>query len=121
MKEYTRKSLITRFIISAVIGDGFVVGFVIAMLIVGDGASFFDGNIAVLIPVFLFAIMAMPLEVMSFMLNFKKIMVGFIAPIPIISSLIEYFKGMFYAVKAFISILKKEETFTIGSRDEIES
>lgn len=44
---------------------------------------------------------------MSLFLNFKKIMIGIIRPIPILSMFIEYLKGFFCSIKALIWALKQ--------------
>lgn len=115
MKEYSRKNVITKFIISTVIGEGAVA----AMLIAGGGFSYFGDNVAVALPVLIFALLFMPFGIMSyFFMDWKKFLIGIIAPIPIISTFPPAFKALFYAFKAFISILKHEETFTVGKKPE---
>lgn len=47
-----------------------------------------------------------PFEFMSIVLNTKKIFLGLIRPIPILSFLLEYFVGIFMAFKAFIWLIK---------------
>ncbi len=44
---------------------------------------------------------------MSLVLNFKKTILGFIKPIPILSAFIEYLKGYFYGIKALVWALKQ--------------
>lgn len=107
MKTFTRKKLTTMFIISVVIG----IAAIIALIIVG---GLMEESIGMALILLVAAVIVFPFEIMGFLLNWKKILIGFIAPIPIVSYLIEWLKGTIYAVKAFISILKKQETFTIG-------
>ena len=44
---------------------------------------------------------------MSWILNFRKILWGFITPIPLLSMFIEYFKGYFWSIKALIWALRQ--------------
>lgn len=45
--------------------------------------------------------------IMSLILNFKQIMWGYIRPIPLLSACIEYFKGIFWSIKALIWALRQ--------------
>ena len=51
---------------------------------------------------------------MSWILNFRKILWGFITPIPLLSMFIEYFKGYFWSIKALIWALRQPK----NSEDE---
>ena len=50
--------------------------------------------------------LAYPFIVLGFFLNWKKILMGIIAPIPILSMIIQYFAGMFMGYRAFFWLLK---------------
>lgn len=50
--------------------------------------------------------------------KFGKIILGVIAPIPLLSAFIEYFKGLYYGVKAIIVIVKKRDELVIGQPAE---
>lgn len=54
-------------------------------------------------------------SLMSCVLNFKKNMIGLIKPIPILSMVIEYFKGYIYGVKALIWALKQPKNNGTGT------
>lgn len=54
-----------------------------------------------------FAPLIMTFGFMSIVLNFKKIILGIIKPIPVFSLFIEYLKGYFYSIKALIWALKQ--------------
>ena len=79
----------------------------------GDGS---DSVLYVILMVF-FGIVILPIEFTGFIINIKKILIGFIAPIPILSNLIETIKGFVYGVKALICIIKREDALVIGSPD----
>ena len=108
MKVYTREALIRRLKISMVIGlilDLAMLAFEIAMPILA-GIEFTIGILLMCVLVLLCApILGFCCFGMSF--NFGKTMLGMIAPIPILSMFIEYFKGLYYGVKAIIVIVKK--------------
>ncbi len=60
-------------------------------------------------------VVAFPFSVFAMSFNFGKMMLGLIAPIPILSYLIEIFKGWVYAIKALIVIFKNKDKLVIGS------
>lgn len=62
-------------------------------------------------------VVAFPFSVFSMSFNFGKMMLGLIAPIPLISYLIEIVKGWGYAIKALIVIFKNKEKLVIGSEE----
>ena len=93
------------YIASAVIA----IGMLIFMIFV-SGAVEFTGisSIDFALTVLLAAIM-FPIEACGIMLNWKKILKGFIAPIPILSYFIQCFVSFWYAIKALISIIKHQD------------
>lgn len=50
--------------------------------------------------------LAYPFIVLGFFLNWKKIFMGVLVPIPILSMIIQYFVGMFMGYRAFFWLLK---------------
>ncbi len=101
----TVKQLKTMFIVSLILGAAVS----LFALIMNLGQY----SLLYLIIFALFMVILFPLGIMSFLLNGKKIFVGLIAPVPVISFIKEYFVGLFMAIKAFIwmikSILKREQ------------
>ena len=53
-----------------------------------------------------FAVLIFPFSVMSFFLNYKKIFIGLVRPVPILSYFLEWFKGLFWSFKAFFWMIK---------------
>lgn len=110
MKVYSRKKLQTMFIVSAVLD----IIQIIAMMIMLGGLSAFGESVFVAFFVFVGGIVLLPLVYMSLLLNWKKILIGMIAPIPIISFMKQwYINGIVYAVKALIVIIKKKDRLVI--------
>lgn len=86
----------------------------VAMMIMLGGFSAFGDNVFVALFVFVGGIVALPFVYMALLLNWKKILIGMIAPIPILSSMKQcYFNGIIYAVKALIVIIKKKDRLVI--------
>ncbi len=104
--EYAKLKVI--YIVCAVIA---VVGYIPVMLFAGS--SYDLGFLVMATPLFLIAFY---LGIISFVLNFKKTLIGIIAPIPILSSMIESFRGVWYAIKGLICLFKKQD-LVIGSDD----
>ncbi|MBQ6119038.1 MAG: hypothetical protein IJK98_07375 [Clostridia bacterium] len=113
MRRIPRKTLLTIFIISCVLS----VASLIVMFTVGSDGK--DSVLYVILMVF-FGIVVLPIGFTGFILNIKKILIGLIAPIPVLSYLIENVKGFVYGVKALICIIKREEELVIGSPDNDE-
>ena len=111
MKVYQRKTLITMFIVAGVFS-------VLQMLItlIGGIASA-DGYAGAVVTAVLSALIALPLVPFTWVglfLNWKAMLIGVIAPIPIVSSIIESFRGLVFAVKAFMVIVKKQDVLLVG-------
>lgn len=64
--------------------------------------------------------LAYPFIVLGFFLNWKKILTGIIAPIPILSMMIQYFVGMFMGYRAFFWLLKHWKDVDLPVVDESE-
>lgn len=111
MRRFSRKTLLTIFVISCVLS----VASLIVMFTVGKTGS--ESVLYVVLMVF-FGIVVLPIEFTGYIINIKKILIGFIAPIPILSNIIETIKGFIYGVKALICIIKREEELVIGAPDD---
>lgn len=94
----------------------YVISFVLSiaaaifLLIVSDDKT----EVAVLMPLI---IIVFPVEICGMILNWKKVLKGLIAPIPIVSYILESFIGMWYAIKGLIAIFKKQDLI-IGNQDD---
>ena len=98
------------FIVSAVLD----IVQIVAMMIMLGGFSAFGDNVFVALLVFVGGVVLLPLVYMSLLLNWKKILIGMIAPIPIISFMKQwYINGIIYAVKALIVVIKKKDRLVI--------
>ncbi len=87
------------------------------------GIASADGYAGAVVTAVLSALIALPLVPFTWVglfLNWKAMLIGVIAPIPIVSSIIESFRGLVFAVKAFMVIVKKQDVLLVGSREEIE-
>lgn len=87
---------------------------IVAMAIVGGGMAGFGDNLGMAIIILLCSVPLLPFAYVGLFLNWKKILIGIIAPIPLLS----YFKqflinGMICAVKAFIVIVKKKDRLVV--------
>lgn len=60
----------------------------------------------------------LPISIFGMSFNFGKIMLGIIAPIPVLSSVIESFKSIVYAIKGIIVLVKKQDCLVIGKETE---
>ncbi len=110
MKVYKRKTLITMFIVSVVLA----LVCVVAMVIVNGGLNGLGGSVGMALIILITALPFIPFEVMGFLLNWKKILIGFIAPIPLISYLKQWLiNGTVCAVKALIVIIKKKDHLVV--------
>ena len=64
---------------------------IIAMMIMLGGFSAFGESVAVALFVFVGGIVLLPFVYMSLLLNWKKILIGMIAPIPIVSFMKQWY------------------------------
>ena len=115
MKKYSREQLKKRLIVCTVLGviTGVVLGIgnaVMGALPLGAGALLALG-----------AIVIFPIELFGMTFNFGKMLLGMIAPIPILSMFIEIFKSYVYAIKGIIVIVKKQDYLTIGKKEETDA
>lgn len=110
MKVYKRKTLTKMFIVSAVLA----LVCMIAMVILNGGLNGLGGSAGMALIILIIALPFIPFEVMGFLLNWKKILIGFVAPIPIISYLKQWMiNGTICAVKALIVIIKKKDHLVV--------
>lgn len=112
MKRYTREKLIRIYSVCAVLG---AISFFVAWFASKD-AGYNVLQLLILVP---FSIVGLPVSFCAMRLNLKKILIGMIAPIPILSGLIEHAKGLVYAVKALICIFKHKDLI-IGREEAAE-
>ena len=110
MKTYTKQQLVRIIVISVAIA------IVNCIVMFATGMWELSGNsvgyLLIMIPM---SLVCLPLSFMSlFFLSMRKFIVGFIAPIPVLSSFIEYFKGLGRAVLAIIALIKGKDSFTFN-------
>lgn len=115
---YSRETLIKRFKICIIIGVivAVILGAINIILPILAGEFTFE---AVLFFVYIFVLSAIifPLQFVGFTINgtFKKFLIGYIAPIPVLSALIETLKAFYYGIRAAIVIFKNQESLVIGN------
>lgn len=115
MKVYSREQLIKRFKICVVLGV------IMAIAMVAINLSGMLGDISVG-GVFMWAIaliiglIAFPVWCLGVSFNFGKMMLGLIAPIPLLSYFIEACKAYVYGIKAIIVIVKKKDSLVVGKK-----
>lgn len=111
---YTREQLLKRFKISCILG------LIISVAMVAINFSIMNEitvlSVLTYAGVFVVSAICYPIIFMGLSFNWKKFLIGYIAPIPILSALIEYVKAMVYGIKAAIAILKKKESVVIGKK-----
>ena len=107
MKVYKNSTLKKIWIVSAVLG---VAGY-IPVIILDGGESLYILMTPIMLP-------ALIIGIGSFaFINWKKAIIGFIAPIPVISYIIEGFKGIFHAFRSLVALFKKKD-FVIGKPEQ---
>lgn len=110
MKTYSKQQLIKQLIISGVLA----VATLVIMLVAGlwDFSSESIGYTLIMM-VGMFTLL--PFSYMSlFYVDWKKAIIGMVAPIPVLSYCICMFKGMGFAFLALISLIKGKEDFTFN-------
>lgn len=116
MKTYTREQLLKRLKISIVLGVILALITVVATV----GLAIVAGEGTVIDVIFgagmgVFCALIFTLNFFGLSFNFRKFLLGYIAPIPILSAVIENLKAYIYAVKGIMVIIKHEDCLTIGS------
>ena len=51
----------------------------------------------------------MTIAIYGLILNYRKVFKGIVSPIPIVSMIVEYVKGFFMSIKAFVYLIKNRE------------
>ncbi len=110
MKTYTKKQITKQLIIGGVLS--------VITLIVMLATGIWDiadqpigGTILLILGVFTL----MPISYMSFFyINWKKALIGMIAPIPVLSYCIACFKGLGYTFMALITLIKGKDNYTFN-------
>lgn len=116
MKIYTREQLIKRLKICTVLGiilSLISVFFIVVGAVIAEEATVAD--IMFSAGMFVFCAVVYTVNFFGLSFNFKKFLLGYIAPIPIVSAVIENFKAYVYAIKGIIVIVKNREELTIGT------
>ncbi len=104
------KQLRSKFKIAVVFAIVGTIIMVISNLTGGDGFGIKTVNdLLETLGLIVISPIVMLLGVFGLTLNVGPTLKGLIAPIPIISMLLEYFKGMFMAASAFVYILKNRD------------
>ena len=65
-----------------------------------------------------FSIVMMPIVWAGFLMNIKKILVGIIAPIPLLSFMIEYIKGFIYGIKGLFCLFRHQDLVIGGGNED---
>lgn len=104
-----RKRLIAYLIAGAILT---IISFIVSFIVAGDSGS--DNDPMVNVAILVLGIPLLILEYGGMIINWKRVLKGIIAPIPILSMMIESFKGMFYMAKGLVVIAKKQDYLIIG-------
>lgn len=112
MKKYSREQLKKRLIVSIVLGVIMTLALLIPAMFSGSEQLWYA---AIMIPA---GLVLLPISILGMSFNFGKIMLGIIAPIPVLSSVIESFKSIVYAIKGIIVLVKKQDYLVIGKETE---
>lgn len=110
MKTYTKEQIIKQLIIGTVLS----VIACIVMLASGiwESSGMPIGGLLLMIPI---AIVAFPIGFMEiFYVNWKKAIIGIIAPIPMLSFSIELFKGLGRAYCAVFALIRGKDSYTFN-------
>lgn len=119
MKVYTREQLIKRLKISVVLSVIFALISTAAM--VGLAVLAGEATVAGIMfgaVTFVFETVVYSAQFLGLTFNFRKFILGIIAPIPVVSMVIEGLKAYYYAAKALIVIFKQKDELIIGSPSE---
>lgn len=110
MKTYSKKQIIKQIIISAVIA---LITFI--ALMVSGLWSFSDSSIGYTIIMAVAIFTLFPIGFMSFFyIDWKRAIIGMIAPIPVLSYVICCCKGMFFTFCALFSLIRGKEEYTFN-------
>lgn len=112
MRIVKRKALIKMYVVSLILGLISIVAILIIQSSSGNRSDLVQ--FVLMIPI---AFIVFPIQFCGFILNWKKILKGFIAPIPVLSYFIQFFVGIWYAIKGLIAIFKHTD-LVIGKLGE---
>lgn len=114
---YTKEQLLKRFKICCILG------LIISIAMVAINFSIMEeitvASVFTFAVVFLISFVCYPVIFLGLSFNWKKFLLGYIAPIPILSAIIQYIKAIGYGIKAIIAILKKKDSVVIGKPQQI--
>ena len=112
---YSREEVLKKFKICLIIGIILAVfaGAVNTPIMAGE---FTFETIIDFVGILIYGVVIFPIQILGFWLgrNLWKSVVGFIAPIPVISMCIECFKAVWYGIKGVMAIFQGKETVVIG-------
>lgn len=88
-------------------------------IVLGLGEEVTVGIVFLYAAVFVAILVCYPVIFLGLSFNWKKFLLGYIAPIPILSAIIQYIKAIGYGIKAVVAILKKKDSVVIGKPQQI--
>ena len=119
MRQVSFATLKKQFTISLIIGEAVMLIYFFVGVIgtFKEKVSMFDGLIVIV--VLLLGVIILPFTIWSFLINGKKIMKGLFSFKPFfgVGFMKQYFKGIGYAVKGFVVLMKKEEFLMIDGAE----
>ena len=105
MKIYTNEKLKKIYKVCAILGAILTIAIFAIQPIIGNNDIPIIGYILG-VP---FSFICQPFGMAAFVFNWRRIIRGYIAPIILVSAFIEFFKGYFVAIKAFVAMLKHQD------------
>lgn len=115
---YSREKLLKRFKICLIVGiiGAVLLGAVNIVMPIIAG-EFTIEAVLYFVLIFITCAVVFPLQLVGFTINhtFKKMVIGMIAPIPVISGMIESVKAFYYGIRAAIVVLKGQDALVIGT------
>lgn len=85
-------------------------------IVIGFAGEITVGLVFLYAAVFVGISVCYPVIFLGLSFNWKKFLLGYIAPIPILSAIIQYIKAIGYGIKAVVAILKKQDSVVIGKK-----
>ena len=115
---YSRETLLKRFKICIIIGiiGALALGTINIILPIMAGEFTFEVVLAFVL-IFVMCAVIFPLQLVGYTINgtFKKMVIGMIAPIPVLSSCIEALKAFYYGIRAAVVVFKRQDALVIGN------
>lgn len=106
----TIKQLWLKFKIALVLAIIGTVIMVIANIVGGTGFDIRNvGDLFKQLALIVFSPVLMTIAVYGLLLNYRNIFKGIVAPIPVVSMIIEYLKGFFMSICAFVYLIKNRK------------